>query len=250
MTSVLDMARCCRAVYRDNPLVAGWHRERVYNPPGTGFYAALFTHHYKDGSGRLEAILAIRGTVWFSGFDGATNMMLALGVTPLQYRQARSALIDALQWLDIHPEHFYLTGHSQGGGLAALAAARHRVPVQVVTFNAPGVCRAAVNSILGVSVLWNQCSHYRLEKYYAAFDRSLHIRCQHDIVSAVVGPQISGCTRTLLNRYCIRLGWHHWCMPPWGLYRFLRRAACAHSMATVLELVAQQPVFRRPVRWV
>ncbi|TVP61976.1 MAG: hypothetical protein EA349_00030, partial [Halomonadaceae bacterium] len=133
MTSVLDLARCCKAVYQKDPKVAGWHRERVYNPPDTGFYAALFTQQNRHGSGGLEAILAIRGTHWSNHFDGVTNLMLAMGITPFQYRQARLALIDALELLELPVDNFFVTGHSQGGGLAALAAPRNPRPVQVVT---------------------------------------------------------------------------------------------------------------------
>ncbi|TVP56754.1 MAG: hypothetical protein EA349_07695 [Halomonadaceae bacterium] len=122
--------------------------------------------------------------------------------------------------------------------------------MQVVTFNAPGMFRAAVNSLLGLTVLWRLRGHGSLKSYYAEFDRALHLRSEYDLVSLAVGPQISGNTRTLKNTLCARLKPRHWWLPPRAIGRYLRRANCAHRMATMVKLVSGIDRYRQPVRWV
>ena len=59
MISVLDLARCCDAVYLNSPAVAGFNVNQRFMYNDSGFFAALFI---KKSAGKKTAVLAIRGT--------------------------------------------------------------------------------------------------------------------------------------------------------------------------------------------
>lgn len=95
--------------------------------PTSGFRAAVFSH--EDGTHALAFCGSERETR-----DWLTNFAQGLGVDTAQYRQAAAFAQECkVQFGD----NFVLTGHSLGGGLAAIAAAVSNTPA--VTFNPAGV---------------------------------------------------------------------------------------------------------------
>jgi hypothetical protein len=138
----LTLARMAQDVYRSDDRqrgeVAGWTAltdeqfRRVGIDPAlrtnaaSGFDADIYT----DGNGRYA--LAYRGTD--AGKDWATNLGQGLGFETSQYNQAMAL---ARQSKVAFGEDLVITGHSLGGGLAAVGAATTDTPA--VTFNAAGV---------------------------------------------------------------------------------------------------------------
>lgn len=138
----LTLARMAQDVYRSDDRqrgeVAGWtpltdeQFRRVGIDPAlrtnaaSGFDADIYT----DGNGRYA--LAYRGTD--AGKDWATNLGQGLGFETSQYNQAMAL---ARQSKVAFGEDLVITGHSLGGGLAAVGAAATDTPA--VTFNAAGV---------------------------------------------------------------------------------------------------------------
>lgn len=138
----LELARIAQDVYRSDDRqrgeVAGWRPlsdeefRRVGIDPAlrtnasSGFDADLYT----DGNGRY--VLAYRGTD--AGKDWATNLGQGLGFETAQYNQAMQIAREAKVAFG---ENLVITGHSLGGGLAAVGAAVADTPA--VTFNAAGV---------------------------------------------------------------------------------------------------------------
>ena len=131
MSCVVELAELCAASYGDNatatfPLTGGnqvtWtqadHWQRL------NFYAALYAK--AGGGGR---VLAFRGTD--DAIDGISDDAdIALGGMP-------PTALAALSLPITDQSNLILTGHSLGGALAIIAAARWNLPA--VTFNAPGV---------------------------------------------------------------------------------------------------------------
>ncbi len=96
--------------------------------PTSGFKAAVFT----DGD---KAVLAYAGSERDTR-DWLTNFAQGLGMDTAQYRQATSF---AQECKVQYGDKLTLTGHSLGGGLAAVAAAATNI--ECVTFNPAGVHR-------------------------------------------------------------------------------------------------------------
>jgi hypothetical protein len=148
--SLVEMAELCCAVYGNNGCVTfnhgksdvTWQRQNFWR--AASFYAALYT---REGSGR---VLAFRGTDSLVSGDLVDDASIALGGVP------PSAVL-ALQAPSMAGTNgLYLTGHSLGGALAIIAAARYNLPA--VTFNAPGVMDSCVLSNIvpapGQKKLW------------------------------------------------------------------------------------------------
>ena len=138
----LTLARMAQDVYRsddrERPGAPGWRplTDAQFNQVGidpalrtnasSGFDADIYT----DGNGRY--VLAYRGTD--AGKDWATNLGQGLGFETAQYNQAMQL---ARQAKVAFGDELVVTGHSLGGGLAAVGAASIDAPA--VTFNAAGV---------------------------------------------------------------------------------------------------------------
>lgn len=239
MASILDLAKCCSAVYENLPTVTGVDYIRSYDYPKHGFYAALF----KKGD---IAIFAVRGTDDVR-YDIPNDLTLFAGGLPAQYRQARISLISALEAAKVSTENFYVTGHSLGGGLAALLSAKHSAPIPLVTFNAPGMLRAATASNFGL--VGNLINRARLSGYRNNFKKVLHIRSEHDAISVGTGARITGSTRTLPNNQCNTINMAGRLSPAVGITQAGQRALCAHSMEGLVKLIAAEPEFTQPISW-
>ena len=138
----LTLARMAQDVYgsdnRQRGEVQGWRpltddqfRQVGIDPAlrhnsSSGFDADIYT----DGQGRYA--LAFRGTD--QGKDWATNLGQGLGFETSQYNQAIAL---SRQAKVAFGEELVITGHSLGGGLAAVGAITADTPA--VTFNAAGV---------------------------------------------------------------------------------------------------------------
>ncbi len=138
----LTLARMAQDVYgsdnRQRGEVEGWRpltddqfRQVGIDPAlrhnaSSGFDADIYT----DGQGRYA--LAFRGTD--AGKDWATNLGQGLGFETSQYNQAIAL---SRQAKVAFGEELVITGHSLGGGLAAVGAITADTPA--VTFNAAGV---------------------------------------------------------------------------------------------------------------
>ncbi len=104
-----------------------WRRSRRWS--AASFYAALYT---TDSGGR---VLAFRGT------DGLADVLLddaAIGFGGVPATALAAVQLPAAAGT----QGLLLTGHSLGGALAIIAAARYGLPA--VTFNAPGVMDSCV----------------------------------------------------------------------------------------------------------
>ncbi len=112
---------------------------------------------YGDGQGRY--VLAFRGTD--AGKDWATNLGQGLGFETAQYNQA---IMLSRQAKVAFGDELVITGHSLGGGLAAVGAAVTDTPA--VTFNAAGVKDKTLERIgLDASAVKDEASHGQIRRY-------------------------------------------------------------------------------------
>ena len=138
MTSVVDLAKLANAVYEDAASVESWLRRGIpFTVEGSGFKSALYQNRQT-----ADFALVVAGTNPREMDDLHSDLQLAVGRMPNQYRVARSAFADAMNQTG-GLVGFYLTGHSLGGGLVSMLGKEHGNPT--VTFNAPGMSRAFAN---------------------------------------------------------------------------------------------------------
>ncbi|MEZ4651829.1 MAG: hypothetical protein R3E97_24135 [Candidatus Eisenbacteria bacterium] len=133
MTTLLECARLCDAVYETNPSAAGWTRIGFHEAgylPQSAFQGAAFQ---KAGT----VVFAFKGTSVASRSavgDVVADLKLGIGMNTVQFDLAGQFVADTLI-----PDgnRVLLTGHSLGGAIAQIVGNRRRLPF--VTFNAPGV---------------------------------------------------------------------------------------------------------------
>ncbi len=112
---------------------------------------------YGDGQGRY--VLAFRGTD--AGKDWGTNLGQGLGFETAQYNQA---VMLSRQAKVAFGDELVITGHSLGGGLAAVGAAATDTPA--VTFNAAGVKDKTLERIgLDASAVKEEATHGQIRRY-------------------------------------------------------------------------------------
>ncbi|WP_026460194.1 Mbeg1-like protein [Schaalia suimastitidis] len=144
---VLDLGDISYAIYQDHltrahNLPKGWSEVGVdelrhmgldpsdFVDPVTGFTAALFRHENGD------FVVAFRGSD--EGIDWPNNLAGSLSVSPQQIQAIDVAMRvrSALESAGIGMDRLHFTGHSLGGGLAALASVA--TGSAATTFNAAG----------------------------------------------------------------------------------------------------------------
>ena len=112
---------------------------------------------YGDGQGRY--VLAFRGTD--AGKDWGTNLGQGLGFETAQYNQA---IMLSRQAKVAFGDELVITGHSLGGGLAAVGAAATDTPA--VTFNAAGVKDRTLERIgLDASAVKEEAADGQIRRY-------------------------------------------------------------------------------------
>ncbi len=241
MPSVLELAEICNASYDSNPNVDGWKAVKpFYNfLSNKGFFAAVF----RKGE---EHVMVFRGTD-DETHDIVSDATLTLGYPPQQYYAAKQAYSMFSRKYPKYKNDVTFTGHSLGGGLAAILSARDN-NLPVVTFNSPGMLRAATNAgAFGLRGHYNYWINKNgIRTYMNEFDKVLHIRSEWDLVSIGTGKKIISNTRTLANPGCpdivkgngIQL-----------LAQATARAFCAHSMSNLLSVIRTMPEFRENIKW-
>ena len=176
MTSVVDLAKLASAVYNDQTGVGSWLRRGLpFTVEGSGFKSALYQNRQT-----AELALVVAGTSPTELDDLHSDIQLALGRMPNQYRVARSAFADAmLQTGGL--VGFYLTGHSLGGGLVSMLGKEHGNPT--VTFNAPGMARAFAHL---------QSNEPGMSSTRDDDRKVLHICAYFDVISRGTGAHMGG----------------------------------------------------------
>lgn len=241
MPSVYELAQICSASYDNYPQVDGWETlDPIYNfINNKGFFAAMF----RKGE---DYVMAFRGTDDFKD-DLVSDATLALGFPPQQFYAANQALNSALSKINALSGNVCLTGHSLGGGLAAIVSAKgHNLPV--VTFNSPGMFRAATLAGFGPAAsLGNYITNRDgIRSYINTFQEVLHIRSEGDLVSVGTGRKIIGKSITLANPLCPK---------PEGLHpvslatQAAAKTLCAHSMDKLKSVIQNIPEFHNEITW-
>ena len=165
----LALARLAQDVYRSDDRqrhdVAGWKPLTDEQFRQVGIDPALRTHQasgfdadiYTDGHGRY--VLAYRGTD--AGKDWATNLGQGIGFETVQYNQAMAI---ARQAKVAFGDELVITGHSLGGGLAAVGAVTTDTPA--VTFNAAGVHAKTLERVgLDPDAVRQEAEHGQIRRY-------------------------------------------------------------------------------------
>jgi hypothetical protein len=184
MATLVDLAELCDAVYRDDASATTdqkgggrmqWRRTQRWTD--AHFFAALYAK--QDGS----AVLAYRGT------DDAVDVLM--DDSAIAYGRVPPSASNAIQAAGrLSSAKVLLTGHSLGGALAIIAAARFGLPA--VTFNAPGVMNSCVvanafstvtaNGLSGLIALAGRCYNG---------SRMRNIRIDGDPVSSALTAALS-----------------------------------------------------------
>jgi len=184
MATLVELAELCDAVYGDDVIAttdlkgggkACWSRTQRWTDGN--FFAALYAK--KGGS----AVLAFRGT------DDAVDVLM--DDSDIAIGQVPPSASDAVRVAGgISTGNVLLTGHSLGGALAIIAAARYGFAA--VTFNAPGVMNSCVvanafssatkNGLSGLIALAGRCF---------TGSRMINIRIDGDAVSSALTAVLS-----------------------------------------------------------
>ncbi|RAU18118.1 hypothetical protein DN062_10080 [Nitrincola tibetensis] len=251
MPSLLDLAKACETSYKTEPKLSSWVALHEYGPRPSGFFGVLFRRQLEDGI--FENILAYRGTDGLLDGDMASNRDILRGRMVRQYPDALAALRDALKQSEGHK--LYITGHSLGGGLAALCSVdkwrRGVRDLPTVTFNAPGVMRSA-------RYLWGEGSVRfardrvlnGLDSYYNSHRKGLHVVTEGDPIAhfgsatmqellAVPNLECEVKARQVLpetHRHRSQLG-----MIP-TLQMRTSTALCAHSIRNLVQILERDPI--------
>lgn len=187
--TIYQLATLANAVYYKGQTAVGeWRRSATFgNADSGGFYAALF------GCGKLS-VLTYRGTD--DPWDVSPDAQLLLGEVPCQIPDAELAWSRSARSTGSAP--LVLTGHSLGGALAAMIAAKTGLPA--ATFNAPGVGRAYAASFrmpivaagrlpitppTGPGLIASAVAVARLDS-----SKIVNIRARYDVVSLGTGPRL------------------------------------------------------------
>lgn len=165
----LTLARLAQDVYRSDDRqrgdVVGWKALTDDQFRFVGIDPALRTNAasgfdadiYTDTFGRYA--LAYRGTD--AGKDWATNLGQGLGFETAQYNQAIAL---ARQAKVAFGDELVITGHSLGGGLAAVGAVTTDTPA--VTFNAAGVKDRTLERVgIDASAAKEEAEHGQIRRY-------------------------------------------------------------------------------------
>lgn len=258
MPSLLALAKACEASYQSVPELQGWTRIHRYGPRPSGFFGALFRRQLEDG--RFEIILAYRGTDGVLDGDMASNRDILRGRMVRQFSDALAALSDALQRSEGHT--LYITGHSLGGGLAALCSLdkwRKGTALPTVTFNAPGL-KASAKQLWGntSSLYEREIRSSGLDAYMNEYRKALHIQVEGDPIAHFGTPTMRNLL-TLPNLNCsnhpnqftpthIHAN-NNRDMATQMLYNFTRTSLCAHSIRNLIAILEQEPRFQEPLQW-
>ena len=156
--SVALLAEMSLAAYQDQPSVTptGWEGYEVFRTDYA--FSVLFRNLVSN-----EWVLANRGTDEWISLEGVNNMgMTVADRLPNVLNDRINSGIDKTAWHHAHEtllqtaaivgcDRFYVTGHSQGGALAILQAASHRLP---------GVVFNPMTPVLS-SALWDRTDNTR-----------------------------------------------------------------------------------------
>ena len=262
--TVLELAKLSLASYTHPPVKTdGWEPARKFGTQAKhGFYAVLFR---KDPT----LVLAYRGTDDWQ-VDLIDDATILLGWISGQMGQARNALTAAKDVQSkVRGSKLCLTGHSLGGGLAALIAAQNDLPC--VTFNAPGTKRSLhAHYIKNVSGGPYFAPMIKLTTPHEMLDgRILNIRARFDVVSVGTGPS-AGVTDSI-NVKCegesgkplagpIQAGVDAFVQsvvkpkpqfaPDLGFYKGVANyVLCQHSMERMVNEVAGFDKYQRDLGW-
>lgn len=183
--TVLDLAKLSLAVYSHPPTaVDRWEPIRSFGTQEKhGFYGVLYRREQLS-------VLAYRGTDDWQ-VDLIDDATILLGWISSQMGNARDALRDSRERMRGVPgSKICLTGHSLGGGLAALIAAQADLPC--VTFNAPGTKRSLkAHYIKGVTGAPFFANMIKITTPHETYDgRILNVRARFDVVSVGTGPSL------------------------------------------------------------
>jgi len=197
--------------------------------------------------------LAFRGTDQFLS-DVDDDIEILLGWVPDQYNKAKEALNTAATIYPNSLRKMYVTGHSLGGGLAALVSAKAPKPMPTVTFNAPGMMRSYIGSHFFSTI--GVVNYVKMDA-----SKFLHVRIKGDIVSIGTGPKIgNNNVKTVANAYCeannpgLAERAVNVLRGPLGRVDNLKKDAdyvlCTHSMEKTLHVISGIPEFNKPLGWV
>lgn len=226
MPSVQDLAELSLAAYDVTPKATDWNLYRSFNGGSPHFSAALFYRPSTD-----ECVLAYRGTDDVA--DLFADVMIALGRTFPQYRLAERYFLYSRDKY-VGSSSFWLTGHSLGGGLASMVAAKYDVPV--VTFNAPGVLRSySASSIAGLA-----------DAIAGDASKMLNIRAAGDPVSIGTGPRMGRVLKVPNKRCYTEMYFPQMNDIAPGTVSYM---LCTHSMRNLRDVLKRSPEFAKPITW-
>jgi hypothetical protein len=269
--SVYQLATLANAVYyKGQTLVGQWRRSTTFgNPDSGGFFAAVY------GCGLMN-VLAYRGTN--DPWDVSPDAQLLFGEVPSQIPQAELAWTRAVSALPqpSSSASLVLTGHSLGGALAAMVAAKSGVPA--VTFNAPGVARSYAASfrlpfikpgtlpITPLTLPGAVAGAVALAQLDSL--RVINIRASYDVVSLGTGPRlgrvetipVAGCASVKITKPKPKPGTLPSFDPVDGIIEMGAMAAraiatganyllCQHGMELMEQQLKNMPEYHEDLGW-